>query len=398
MYGYFDETAERVVQELHDLNAAANAGDIARMRAIVRCDLKRVYRRDDTFDMAHWLSMELGISSWKAARWLRAGYALEELPVIASAYERGELSTDKFVELARFVTRDTEASLLEWAKRTSPAGIRARADQELRASEEETRDADRWRSLNWELDVTSTRLSFWGSLPADLGAKFAKGVDRVARKMAVTPEDDPDPATNMESRRADALVALVSASIANDQDADRATVIIHADVETILKADKNGILHGGLPLPPNAASLMSCDSRVQTVLHDEHGGIFHVSSPSYVVPKWLRREVEHRDGYRCAFPNCGRRAFTEVHHIVPWPRGQTELPNLVLLCHSHHRLVHIHGWHVQLGPDDTTRWARPDWTPYPPRPAPARSPGSAGPNIARTEQLRSGSTVRLRFA
>jgi hypothetical protein len=367
LYGYFDESAEAVVQDLRATHGTANAGDIALMRAFVRCDLKRVYRADDSFDMAGWLAIELGISRWKAARWLKAGHMLDDLPTLRDAYERGELSTDKFIELARFATRETEAGLLAWAKRTSPAGIRARADQELRAAEEETLQADRWRSLDWEWDDANTRLSLWGSLPADQGARFVTAVERLARKMAVSPEDDP---RNADARRADALVAMASAAIAEDQSADRATVVVHADVDTILDRDKNGVLCGGLPIPPEATAILTCDARVQTVLHDDEGGIFHVGSPSYVVPKWLRRQVEHRDGYRCTFPNCGRRAFTEVHHVVPWPKGLTELPNLTLLCNQHHRLIHVHKWHVQMKEDQTTRWFRPDWTPYEPRPAP----------------------------
>lgn len=372
MFGYFDETAEAVVRSLHETNAAANAGDIARMRAIVRCDLKRVYRRDDSYDMAGWLATELGISAWKAARWLRAGYALDELPHSAAAYERGDLSTDQFVELARFATGATEEELLPWAMRTSPSGIRARADRESRASTEETRQADRWRSLTWEWSDDHTYLSLWGSLPSDQGARLIKAVDRLAAGMPITPADEgrsDDPATTQDARRADALVAMASASIANDPRADKATVVVHTDIEGVLEGDRNGILHGGLPLPPEAASMMACDSRVQTVLHDDNGEIFHVGSPSYVVPKWLRRQVEHRDEYRCTFSNCGRRAFTEVHHIVPWPKGPTELSNLTLLCHSHHRLVHVHGWHVRLT-STATEWFRPDWTPYQPRPAP----------------------------
>ena len=133
MFGYFDETAEEVVIGLHSAHAGSNAGDIALMRAIVRCDLKRVHRRDDSFDLPHWVAIQLGISRWKASRWLKAGQMLDELPVLRDAYEQGELSTDKFVELARFADRGTEAGLLAWAKRTSAAGIRARADQELRA-------------------------------------------------------------------------------------------------------------------------------------------------------------------------------------------------------------------------------------------------------------------------
>jgi hypothetical protein len=365
LFGYFDKSAEAVVQALHHADAAGNAADIERMRAFVRCDLKRVYRRDDSVDTAHWLAVELGISRWKAARWLHAGYKLDELPVLRGAYERGELSTDKFVEVARFATSGNEAALLAWAKRTSPAGIRARADRELRAATEEVQMAEKDRALNWDWDEGNTRLSLWGSLPADQGAKFVQAVDRLATRLPSSPEDEP----TQDATRADALMAMASASIANDQSADNATLVVHADVDTILDEDKNGILCGGLPLPPQATAMLSCDSRVQTVLHDEKGEIFHVASPSYIVPKWLRRQVEHRDDYRCTFPNCGRRAFTDVHHIVPWPRGRTELSNLILVCHTHHRLLHIHEWHVRLAKDGTTRWFRPDWAPYKPGPA-----------------------------
>jgi hypothetical protein len=376
LYGYFDESAEAVVQDLRRTDAAGNVGDIARMRAMVRCDLKKVHRRDDSFDMPRWLATEMGISSWKAARWLAAGYALDELPACTTAYERGDLSTDQFVELARLATRQTDEELLPWAMRTSPAAIRARADRERRAEDEDIKAADKWRSLTWEWDENNTNLSFWGSLPADHGAKLITAVERLANKMAVTPEDegDPtDPATTQDARRADALVAMASAAIADDQVPDKATVVVHTDIDGLLDGDRNGILHGGLPLPPNAASMLACDSRVQTVVYGNEGDIFHIGSPSYVVPRWLRRQVEHRDEYRCTFPNCGRQGFTQVHHIVPWPKRPTELTNLTLLCHAHHRLVHIHGWHVILRQDGSTAWFRPDWSPYQPRPAPQGS-------------------------
>ena len=366
---WHDATAEVVIEELHRVEAVGNAQDIARMKTYVACDRRRVYRRDDCVDAAQWLSLEVGMSPWKARRWLRAGYALEELSVLRVAYERGELSTDKFVELARFAKPANEAGLLAWAKRTSPSGIRARADQELRADAEEVRDADRWRSLDWDWDETHTRLSLWGSLPADHGARFVAAVERMANKMPKTPEDF-EGDSSLEARRADALVALASASIADDQSADRATVVVHTTVDGVLDNDKNGVLSGGLPIPPEAAAMLSCDSRVQTVLHDENDEIFHVGSPSYVTPKWLRRQVEHRDGYGCTFPNCGRRGFTDVHHIVPWPRGTTELSNLTLICNTHHRLIHVHGWHVRMTHNGTTQWFRPDWKPYEPRPAP----------------------------
>lgn len=368
MFGYFDESAEAVVQDLHRTDAAGNLHDIARMRAMVRCDLKRVHRRDDSFDMPRWLATEMGISSWKAARWLAAGYALDELPVSTAAYERGQLSTDQFVELARLATRGTEDGLLAWAMRSSPAAIRARADRERRIDEDDTKEAARSRSLEWEWDEDKSRLA-WGSLPTDDGTRFINAVERQSRRMPVPQETEGLIATQ-DARRADALVAMASASIADDHASDKATIIVHTDIDGILDGDKNGVLHGGLPLPPEATELLGCDSKVQTVLHDDEGGMFHISSPSYVVPKWIRRQVEERDDYRCTFTGCGTKALTDVHHIVPWPKGPTQPSNLIVVCRTHHRLVHVFKWHVRLLIDGSTEWFKPDWTPYRPRPAP----------------------------
>lgn len=317
LYGYFDESAEAVVQELHRTDAAGNVHDIARMRAMVRCDQKMVHRRDDSFDMPRWLATEMGISSM----------------------------------------------------RSSPAAIRARADRERRIDEDDTKEAARSRSLEWEWDADKTCVALWGSLPADDGTRFINAVERLARRMPVPQETEGQTATQ-DARRADALVAMASASIAADHSPDKATIIVHTDVDGILDGDKNGVLHGGLPLPPQATELLACDSRVQTVLRDDNGDMFHISSPSYVVPKWIRRQVEQRDDYGCAFWGCGTRAFTDVHHIVPWPKGPTHPSNLILLCRTHHRLVHVFGWHVSLMPDGTAEWFKPDWTPYYPRPAP----------------------------
>ena len=60
--------------------------------------------------MAQWLSGRLGISNWAARRWVTAAHALEHLPRLSYALERGALCLDKVVELARFATPETEKS------------------------------------------------------------------------------------------------------------------------------------------------------------------------------------------------------------------------------------------------------------------------------------------------
>jgi hypothetical protein len=74
-----------------------------------------------------------------------------------------------------------------------------------------------------------------------------------------------------------------------------------------------------------------------------------VAVPAYVVPAHIRRALVLRD-QGCQFPGCDRPASVcDSHHIAQWLRGgPTQIDNLVLLCSSHHRLVHRSEWTVQL--------------------------------------------------
>jgi Domain of unknown function (DUF222) len=165
-------------------------------------------------------------------------------------------------------------------------------------------------------------------------------------------------------------VALASATIASDHDADRATVVVHTELSALVGGGPNGKIDGGPAIPPEVVQRLACDCRLQAVLHGE-GGIVGIGMTARNIPRWLRRAVEHRDGYRCTFPGCDAKRFVQVHHIVAWPQGPTDVANLMCACPFHHDLLHQHGWHATLGSAGMVRWFRPDWTPYEPRPAPA---------------------------
>ena len=80
---------------------------------------------------------------------------------------------------------------------------------------------------------------------------------------------------------------------------------------------------------------------------------------SRIVPAWLRRHVDHRDG-GCRFPGCGHTRWTDAHHIRHWGKGgPTDLDNLVLLCHAHHRLIHEGGWTIRGHPSGRLRFHDP---------------------------------------
>jgi len=169
-------------------SAAVGAAQRHHLASVVACDEARVWEDDDCRDVAQWVAIRDGISTWKARRMVDAGYALERLPAIARALEEGMLSLDKVVELTRFATPYDEDELIAWAKGVAPAAIRDRADAARRVSRDELR-LNRWRELRWWWEEDGHRMTLWGSLPADKGSVVAKALDRLAEQVPELPDD-----------------------------------------------------------------------------------------------------------------------------------------------------------------------------------------------------------------
>ena len=175
-----------------------------------------------------------------------------------------------------------------------------------------------------------------------------------------------------EARRADALVALCSSRLGSDPDPDRATVVVHAPLASLV-ADRGGAsLEDGGVVHPETARRLGCDARIQTVIEDDNGQPLALGRISREPSAAMVRQLRYRDA-ECRFPGCGARQFTQAHHIVWWKRGgTTDLANLVLICTFHHKLVHEHGWGLRREPSGEVRWFRPGGAPYHAGPDPPR--------------------------
>jgi len=353
-----------VIHNLDRVSTEVNRAQRELLRAILECDLRRTYLQDDCRDTAQWVSLRLGMNTWKARRMVACAHALEELPRCEDAFLSGQLSLDKLMELTRLATPQTEKKLVTWARRVAIATIRARADEARRIPKDAVEDAERVRALGYLLSEDNTRMDLYGSLPVADGMTLMKAIDRRAEQLPTDPEAH-DP---LGARRADALVALAAGQIAADPDPDRATVVFHVSFEGLFGDKLNGVFEDGRPLSPEAVSRLMCDSRIQAVL-EEDGQIKGIGQTSRQVPPWLRRVLMRRDNATCTFFGCGAKAHLHAHHIVPWPLGPTDLDNLTLVCPFHHKLVHEGGWHVVMN-NDQVDWFRPDWTPYIPRAGP----------------------------
>jgi hypothetical protein len=53
--------------------------------------------------------------------------------------------------------------------------------------------------------------------------------------------------------------------------------------------------------------------------------------------------------------------MTEAHHVRHWSEGgSTDLANLVLLCHKHHRVIHGSEWTITML-NGTPHFVPPKW-------------------------------------
>jgi hypothetical protein len=197
----------------------------------------------------------------------------------------------------------------------------------------------------------------------------------------------PSPEDRRQARHADALLMLASRTIATDGDPDRATVVIHtalppglARAATTEASVPTGCeeascrqrwseLSGGPVLHPEVARRLSCDARVELVVTDQSGNALGIGRASRTPPAWMLRQLVFRDR-GCTFPGCELNGFVQAHHVIHWEDGgPTDLDNLVLVCHFHHKLVHEFGWRVALN-GSMVEWFRPGGARFEPGPDP----------------------------
>jgi len=114
-------------------------------------------------------------------------------------------------------------------------------------------------------------------------------------------------------------------------------------------------LAGRIEMDARTRALAECDAEV--VAGDDSAG-----TPGHLIrtiPPATRRAVFIRDKGRCTVPGCRNHRHLELHHIKHYSRkGSHDPSNLVLICSTHHGLVHRDVLRVTREPDGTLRWER----------------------------------------
>jgi hypothetical protein len=264
--------------------------------------------------------------------------------------------------VARYVPAEYEASVCELAVNATVNQIVAATrrygfDADITDRDKPERSGPE-RSVSFgtdESDQWSARIK----LPADEGqiveealkasrdrlheAQRAAAKDKAAAEGR--PTDGTDAVLGVETVTwADAMVGMAQSVLNTDatgaEVASRPGVLVHLKAPVGETETWRAELHMGPALPPSMRRYLTCDGDISTVWHAD-GHPVRVGRTQRIVPRRIRRLVEHRDG-GCRVPGCDSTLWVQVHHIVHWEdHGDTVTWNLVCLCAHHHRQHHL---------------------------------------------------------
>ena len=212
----------------------------------------------------------------------------------------------------------------------------------------------RW-SGEFDLDpIAGSELE--AAISAEVDARFGDGSYRA------------DDGISSARRRADSLVELVRRGRregATSHGDPRPSVGVRIDPATLggIPAatlgeglERDCCLDDGTPVDARSIERLLCTCRLQGVwtrlLESGEVETLGITDLLRDATRAQRRALKNRDG-RCIFPGCDAAAeWCDVHHVIPAEDlGPTLLENMVLVCRTHHHMVHEGGWRLWKAPE-----------------------------------------------
>jgi hypothetical protein len=109
------------------------------------------------------------------------------------------------------------------------------------------------------------------------------------------------------------------------------------------------------------ALALADEAAISLLLRDARGVVLCHGRTKRIATRGQTLALIARDR-GCSFPECDKPPeWCQRHHIVAWADGgTTDLDNLTLLCHNHHRNFGAAGWSCQMT-DGLPSWTPPVW-------------------------------------
>jgi len=342
-----DLTGIRHGQDLLELEFAETAANFSKTEE---------YEEQGSVSPIDWIRHHCRMSSSAVWSSVAVGDHLQELSRSIEAVETGEIGYAHLALMAR--TADAlqgsstaapfeETELLEKAREFSVGRLWHFCHHLRHALDPEGFTAEQKRAT----EERSLKLS-----PCEDGALIIEGwLDSVggaalrsALEPLALPHGDHDERCR-ERRNADALVEIMTHVEDTGVLPQRPHLQVTASLDTLrgLAGSPAGDMEYSLPVSAETVQRLACDGTITRVVLAPESVVIDVGRARRVVAGPTRRALAARDGH-CRWPRCDRPAsWSDAHHVIHWSKGgETDLSNMVLLCHRHHWMAHEGGWQL----------------------------------------------------
>ncbi|MGH9026200.1 MAG: DUF222 domain-containing protein [Acidimicrobiia bacterium] len=351
-------------QDIVMLGIVGERIEAERVRRLAAFDRRGGYADEGSVSTASWLVARSYLAPGAAKQRVELSRRLEKLPKVAEAFAAGSLGygqvrvvCDATKDLDEEFVVEVQEHLVEESRRCEPRKLERRLTH-WRHRGDAAREVERARRQHARRELkiapkAGGMFGVQGDLDAEGGATVLTALDALS-----APNPSNGEARTPAQRRADALVELARRALDTgelpDRGGERPHVGVVVSLETAVGAPgaPGADLEWGGVLTGEAARRLLCDCKVHRVITDSRSEPLDVGRASRTAPAALRRALVVRDR-GCVFPGCDRPpAWCDVHHLVHWTKGgPTCRDNCVLLCSSHHRMVHEGGWDLRRARD-----------------------------------------------
>jgi hypothetical protein len=384
---------ERLEAELVQLAADITAGMARWFDLIAAYDDRRIWEQWECRSMATWLASHVGVSLVTARQYVYVAHAIQKFPILKAEFAAGRLSYSRVRAVARCVTPETEEAMVNMAKHATAPQLERFAAGVDRVRKRATPGDDETGWQNREVHLTLDDDGTWilrGRLPAEVGVALRRALDTEiqTQRLVLLVDAAASGFTSgdagleaIDARRVDALDTLIrrghqaTATAGNEP---RPLVVVH-------RYPDGNELENGPAISDATADRLECEADILEAVHatrtcrrhnetipdthdcDECGPEIRLNrkarrTPNATMRRWL---IERDQG--CRFNGCGRKAHLHSHHVVEYSKGgRTTSKNLIMLCDTHHRVVHNHGWIITGNPGGQLTFARPGLAPINP--------------------------------
>ncbi|MBE1611551.1 HNH endonuclease signature motif containing protein [Actinopolymorpha pittospori] len=103
-----------------------------------------------------------------------------------------------------------------------------------------------------------------------------------------------------------------------------------------------GKVPDGIPVSARWLRMLTCDAEILPAVLGSDGAILDLGTGTRLFTSNQRHALGERDGHHCNFPDCqAHEKWCHAHHLIHWADGgPTDIGNGVLLCPTHHDMIH----------------------------------------------------------